>query len=220
MRAVLFDLDGTLLETNFQTFMAEYFQGVSRQFRPWMDPNEFLTNLMEATHVMTINMDETRTNLEVFTEDFFKRTSLDPALMDQFYLYYDNEFPKLEYLTKAHPLAGKAIETARNLDCKIVLATNPLFPRSAIMERMRWAGVDGYCFDLITAGDNMHFCKPNVEYYQEIARTIAVDPRDCLMIGDEPENDGVAVNCGMNTFILDERRSLAECIEFMLAGGV
>ena len=32
----------------------------------------------------------------------------------------------------------------------------------------------------------MHYCKPNPNYYLEISEKIGVDPRDCLMIGDDP----------------------------------
>lgn len=51
---------------------------------------------------------------------------------------------------------------------RLVLATNPVFPREAILERMRWAGVERAPWEIITTYEEYHFCKPNPNYFAEI----------------------------------------------------
>lgn len=63
----------------------------------------------------------------------------------------------------------------------------------------------------------MHFCKPNPNYYLEISRMIGVAPEDCLMIGDDPENDGPAAEVGMDTFLLQDGQTLAEAMQYISA---
>jgi FMN phosphatase YigB (HAD superfamily) len=85
----------------------------------------------------------------------------------------------------------------------MVLATNPLFPRIAIEERIRWAGIDPDAFSLITAFEDMHYCKPQIEYYREILEIINKRPEQCLMVGNDAEEDMIARILGMKTFLLD-----------------
>lgn len=216
MKAVLFDLDGTLLETNFDTLLHEYFQGLSLRFKEWINPKVFLKQLMLSTDVMLANEDPNRTNIQVFSDDFFANTNLNPELIGEFDRYYAEEFPKLSHLAQASPVARKIVEAAFANNNKVVIATNPLFPEPAIIERLRWADIADYPYDLITTADNMHACKPNQRYYLEICEKIQVDPRDCLMIGDDPNNDGIAAQIGMDVFIIDQQLTLADAKSYML----
>lgn len=215
MKAVLFDLDGTLLETSFDTLLHEYFNGISLHFEQWIAPEVFIKQLLASTDVMLANEDLERTNIQVFSEDFFCNTNLDPKLIAEFDRYYHEEFPKLSYLAKANPIAREIVELAFAKNLKVVIATNPLFPEIAIVERLKWANIADFPYDLITSADNMHACKPNLRYFEEICEKIAVDPKDCLMIGDDPVNDGPAEEIGIETIILDEELTLADIKEML-----
>lgn len=217
MKAVLFDLDGTLLETNFDTLLHEYFNGISLHFDQWIEPKVFLKQLMASTEIMLANEDANRTNIQVFSEDFFSNTNLDPKLIKEFDRYYEEEFPKLCYLAKANPVARDIVEAAFANEFKVVIATNPLFPELAIMERLKWANVSDFPYDLITTADNMHACKPNLRYYEEICELIGVEPKDCLMIGDDPINDGPAAEVGIDVLIIDQELTLADAKGYLLA---
>ena len=49
----------------------------------------------------------------------------------------------------------------------------------------------------------MHASKPNPAYYREIAATIRCAPEDCVMVGNEIENDILpAKRAGMKTFFV------------------
>ena len=96
------------------------------------------------------------------------------------------------------------VNTARRKGLRLVLATNPVFPLRAVEHRLDWAGLNSAAFDLITTVDNMHFCKPQPEYYLEIAAMIGIPPEQCLMAGNDVEEDiTAAAAAGMETFLAD-----------------
>lgn len=217
MQAVLFDLDGTLLESNFDAILKGYFAGVAKRFEPWIEREKFNEGLMVSTKIMMANENSTRTNIDVFAADFFPRVDLDPQLMEVFDRYYVTDFPALKDRAMVSPYAKQIVESAFAHNNKVVIATNPVFPETAITERLRWAEIADYPYDLITHGENMHACKPSVKYYEEICARIGVQPEQCLMIGDDLVNDGVVTNLGMDFFHITSETGLDQAMEYMLA---
>jgi FMN phosphatase YigB (HAD superfamily) len=88
----------------------------------------------------------------------------------------------------------------------VVIATNPLFPATAIQQRMAWAGVDGFPYRLVTTYENSRATKPNLLYYQQILEAIGQPPQACLMVGDE-DMDMVAAHLGCHTFLVPGPRT-------------
>ena len=86
----------------------------------------------------------------------------------------------------------------------MVLATNPVFPSVATYARIAWAGLENEDFELITTYENIGYCKPNPDYYTEIAKRIGVDPSECLMVGNDTSDDLSAAKAGMDVFILTD----------------
>lgn len=202
-KAVLFDLDGTLLPIDTDQFLQEYLQLLSRFTAPYMEPEAFVAHLMAATFEMINDKDPEKTNEQVFMEKFFALTGLVPeVMMPVFDRFYATEFCRLKKICPANPVVPELIEAARKLG-KVVIATNPVFPLPAIQERLRWIGIADVPFDLITSYEIMHFCKPHLEYYQEIVELIGVNPADCLMVGNDVDEDLIARELGMKTFLVE-----------------
>jgi len=201
IEAVLFDLDGTLLTNDMHRFMQRYLSALSTRFAHLMPPEQFVKTLLTATEEMVTNRDPAVTNEEAFERAFdnLSEHSLE-SLRPTIDAYYETEFPNLRVCTEEAPAARPLVEHVIRSGRKAVLATNPLFPMTAIQQRMAWAGVDDLPFALVTSYENMHFCKPHIEYFQEIAEFIQVEPERCLMIGDDVEMDGPAVKAGMRFF--------------------
>jgi FMN phosphatase YigB (HAD superfamily) len=225
--AVLFDLDGTLLPLNMELFLPKYFQALAAKLELEVEP--FVEQLLASTEKMIKNQG-TRTNKEVFDSDFYRHLPGEPKelerLIDEF---YEDCFPKLGDGIKPHPDAKRAVEAAFAITEHVVVATNPVFPKSAILARLQWAGLVHYPFSLITSYENMHSAKPNPQYYFEIAEKLCIDPRKALMIGNDVDEDLAASEVGMQTFLVDEmlinpsgkpiaclgRGSLAQCADFL-----
>ncbi|MHB0935517.1 MAG: HAD family hydrolase [Armatimonadota bacterium] len=185
IRAVLFDLDGTLLENNVPIFFDSYF----RRLAGWVDqlipPEAFLQHLNAATSAMLKN-DGTRTNETVFAETFYPligrpRAEMEPLFMD----FYAREFPKLREYTIRRPEAQRVVARAVELGLDVVVATNPLFPDTAIRQRLEWSGAADFPYRLITTYENSRACKPNLTYFRQIADYLGCQPEECLMVGDE-----------------------------------
>lgn len=211
LKALLLDLDDTLLGNNTQTFMEYYFALLSDYAQPLFDKSTFLPHLMQATQAAIRNDDPALTNAEVFWAQFenltgHRRVELEPF----FQRFYDTEFPRLRSSTAFRPAAAELVQAAFDRGLAVVIATNPLFPRTAIEQRLEWAGVpvNRYPFALVTTYENMHATKPQSAYYQEILVNVGCRSGEALMAGDDWKNDIVpAASIGMHTFWIADNSS-------------
>ncbi|MDS1029019.1 HAD family hydrolase [Bacillota bacterium LX-D] len=204
IEAILFDLDGTLLPINTDQFVDNYLKLISSKMTKYMQPEQFIKELVAATDVMVKDVDLNISNEQSFFNAFSQSTGLarDEILPD-FDAFYNEHFWILGNDIIPKPIVKDIISLARK-KFKLVVATNPVFPLVALVERMRWAGIDQSDFVLITSYELMHACKPNMEYFLEITRQIDVEPEKCLMVGNDIDEDMVAKKIGMKTFLVDE----------------
>ncbi|NLN06326.1 MAG: HAD family hydrolase [Firmicutes bacterium] len=206
IEAILLDLDGTLLNVDMDSFLERYLKKLAQHLAAFTDPASFSKNLWASTGAMVRNTDPQKTNKDAFIEHFctwmdHSQEQVWPCI-DEF---YENVFPTLQEDIGPFPGVPYVMEKLRQSGCRLVLATNPIFPLSAILHRMKWAGLNPEDFALITSYEKMHYCKPNPMYYLEIARMINVAPEKCLMVGNEYLFDiEPAEKAGMHTFLVDE----------------
>ena len=99
---------------------------------------------------------------------------------------------------------AKIVKAQREKGLQVALATNPLFPAIAQESRMRWAGLEPEDFDFYTSYENIGFTKPNLGYYRELVRRAKVAASECLMIGNNVDEDMVADQLGMQVFLLTD----------------
>lgn len=212
----LFDLDGTLLDIDVDSFLKYYFDSLSREFDDLCESREeFIAVLMESTRKMIEN-DGAKSNQEVFMEDFFAKIYADDQqkLKKRFDHFYQNNFPELQnYFDFDGSTSYEIIKYLKNRNKKLVLATNPLFPREAVVERLNWVGLSEADFDFITSYENMNSAKPNPDYYREILSKINKSPADCLMVGNDLEEDTPAADLGITTVIVTDNLIGAEMNE-------
>jgi len=200
---ILFDMDGTLLPMDIDEFTKGYFKLLCKKFVPLgYDRDELIKAVWDATGAMVAN-DGTRTNEEVFWEAFGThmdgRAVKDRGLFDEF---YENEFGGARDFCGFDPAMAAFIRKVRNAGYRTAVATNPIFPMTALRQRLEWAGLDPDGFELITAYENSGYCKPNPAYYTEIAQKLGVDPGQCLMVGNDAREDLAAGKAGMDVFLL------------------
>ena len=107
-----------------------------------------------------------------------------------------------------------AVHSVKEMGLRVALATNPIFPAVATESRIRWAGLEPEDFELYTTYENIGFCKPNPDYYLEIAKRLGVRPEQCLMVGNDVTEDMVAKTIGIflltDCLINKERKNSAE----------
>ena len=59
-------------------------------------------------------------------------------------------------------------------------------------------------FDLISTFDDFCVSKPNPDYFREVLRRIGLNAEDCIMVGNDVDEDMVAESIGMKTFLLTD----------------
>jgi HAD superfamily hydrolase (TIGR01549 family) len=206
IKAVMFDLDNTLLRNPTPEFVAAYVEGVSRFFtaRGGVEPSEALRQSVQI--MMNGPRRIWQSNLELYWELLHPIWFGTPEeLTHAFDAFYSDEYAALKSNTSPAPMAGEVIDRVRGEGYKIIIATNPVYPAEAIRHRLAWADLPsdlGY-YDFVTTADNMHFAKPDPAYYAEILARAGLEPDEAVMIGDEPRYD-VAVSkiIGMHAYNL------------------
>lgn len=210
--AILFDLDDTLLGNNTDSFIQYYFKLLGQYARQFMEPRQFLQEMLICTREMMVSTDTAVPNHDVFWRAFEGRTGLLATDLEPYFeQFYLHEFPKIAHVTERRPEAAELIQACVEQELKVVVATNPVFPRTAVLERMVWAGIpaDAFPFELITTYENMHTTKPHAAYYQEILSRIECAPEQAVMVGDDWQNDiEPAAKLGIKTFWISNGRDL------------
>lgn len=206
LQAILFDLDGTLLDANMDTFLPQYFEALAAKVAHLIPPERFIPSLMAASEAMMAN-DGRATNAEIFAEHFYRlvgceRDTLEPVFVD----FYANEYSRLRRFTRRIPEARTAVRLAFERGYRVVIATNPLFPATAVQQRLEWAGVADFSYQLVTTYENSRTAKPNLAYFQQIFDSIGCSASACLMVGDE-DMDMVAAKLGCRTFLVQGPRT-------------
>lgn len=202
----LFDLDGTLLPLDMENFLEIYFREMAKKLKDHIPPEKTAKYIWYATDKMIQNTNPKMTNMEVFSEHFTQITKKSfNKLIPIFDDFYNKEFTKTQESCTKNPLVKEMINLLKEKEYELVLATNPLFPKRAVLYRLEWAGLKEEDFTLITTYENMHACKPNLEYYQEILDKTNKAPEECMMVGNDVEEDMVASDLGMTTFLLEDQ---------------
>lgn len=202
---VLFDLDGTLLPMDQDTFVKAYFGQLAKTLAPHgYDTKRLVDGIWAGTAAMVGN-DGSCTNEEAFWKCFSgifgDRVLDDKPLFDEFYRV---EFQEVKKVCGFNPLSAKTVAGLREMGLRVVLATNPIFPAVATQSRIRWAGMEPEDFERYTTYENSRYCKPNPDYYREILDKLGAAPEDCLMVGNDVTEDMVAGTLGMRVFLLTD----------------
>lgn len=204
-QAILFDLDGTLLPMEQEAFTRGYFGALCKRFAPaGYEPKRLVDTVWRGTAAMVTN-DGSCSNearfWQIFEAEYGERVRSDRADFDDF---YGREFEDAKAMTQPTPDAAQCIRIVKEKGYPVILATNPIFPRVGTQARIAWAGLDAQDFALVTTYENSSFCKPNPAYYAQICEKMQLDPKKCLMVGNDYREDLAAAKPGMETYLVTD----------------
>lgn len=192
---LLLDLDDTLLENNVETFLPHYLGAFAGKVAPFIDPDKFVNALLAGTNEMVKNRRPDSTLKETFDSVFFPTLGLDvnqfQEIADRFYA---EDFPDLQELTRPIPEAIQLVDQAMARGYRMAIATNPLFPLTAVHQRLAWANLppEKRLFELISSYETFHFTKPDPAYFAEVIGRMGWPSDAVLVVGDDFERDVVA----------------------------
>lgn len=207
MNTILFDLDGTLLPLDQEEFLKTYFKYMANFTAPLgIDPKKLIKAIWVGTDAMVAN-DGSMTNEEKFWSVFdlaYGNSEEASAIRPVLEAFYEKEFDKAKVVARPNPLAKTCIRRLKEKGYTLALTTNPLFPSVATSFRIQWAGLDPEDFVWVTTYENSTFCKPNMGYYNEVLKNIGKNPGECLLVGNDVEEDLCVEGLGIETFLLTD----------------
>lgn len=201
IRAMIFDLDGTLVQT--ERLKAQSYARAAVELCPYtldeqtvieafsavvgLARQEVATALLERfdlTAAAAERMAEfgVSTPWQAFVQvrlRFYADLLADPAILR------DNQWPHNVTLLKM----------ARQTGCQTGLATMSRCEQTRhVLEVLDLAGE----FDFVATRDDVEHSKPDPEIYQLVARELDTTPQDCLVIEDSPSGVQAALNANMH----------------------
>lgn len=175
-----------------ETFLPAYLHRLGQYLSEYYPPNDLPAAILNGTEQMINNVNPSRTLEECFDDYFYPVISTEKEILEhKIIAFYEKEFPNLAPLTNEIPHAASIIKKISEQNDKIIIATNPLFPKIAIDHRINWAnlGIDLNDFEYITNFEEHHFTKPRPEFVAEILGKIGWPNEPVVMIGNEWEMD-------------------------------
>ncbi|HJN91979.1 MAG TPA: HAD family hydrolase [Dehalococcoidia bacterium] len=181
VRAILFDMDGTLLDSN--SLVAEAGSMMLREAGHQLSPDDVHLALATRTmrqlcqQVLGMTVAESETFYEGFLEVFYT-----------------------EWAPQAEPLphAERLLELVRDAGMRVALVTNRI-------ERGGRAGVDGadwaHHFDVIVGQDTAGHAKPHPDPALHALAALDVEPTAAVFVGDNATDVGCGVSAGMMAVI-------------------
>ena len=228
----LLDLDDTLLINPMDRFLPAYFALLEKRLSGFIGEQPLRQLMFRSVQVMQTKADPTITNLAAFMADFAQRLGVSiETLQPTIEAFYRDDYPHLQQHTLSRPEAREVITYLLDQGHQVVIATNPLFPATAIMQRISWASVHDFSYALITTMENSHFCKPDPRYYLEILDKVGAVPETTWMVGDDLENDILPTrSLGLKTWQItsspavgnhaDQQGSLADFLLWLKGGNL
>lgn len=206
MNTILFDLDGTLLPIDHQQFEKIYFHGLSSRFTDMYPPEEFVKLIWGATKAMVMDTSEA-TNETAFMRALGSvvEEKLE-AMKQRFAQFYETDFDQVRLAVIESAEMIEAVTTLKQKGYTLVVATNPMFPKLAIDKRIGWTGLKREDFAYVTSFENNHFCKPQPKFYQEILSDLNKAPQECLMVGNDVDEDMIAGALGIKTYLITNHK--------------
>lgn len=221
IRHILFDLDGTLLPMVQDEFVKFYMPLLAKAYLAegvQIDPKDFIASVWTGYKAMVKN-DGSRTNREAFWSCIDEQLPIGVGESERIALdFYNGDFNQAICVTRPNPLADQVVKKAKERGMETYLATNPVFPRCATRNRIRWAGLDSEDFRIITTYEDCRFCKPNPKYFEGILEAFSLDPEECLMVGNDVEEDLAIRTLGVKTYLvtdtMENKKNLPVTSEF------
>lgn len=205
LTTILFDLDGTLLPMDQEQFTKAYFSTLAEKMSVHgYEREQLVSAIWSGTKEMIKNTGK-ETNETVFWKKFCQIFG-EQALSDEpkFADFYKTDFDAVQAYCGYNARSAEVIRLTKQKGYRIVLATNPLFPAIATEKRIRWAGLDPNDFTFISTYENSHYSKPDLNYYREILERLDLSAEECLMIGNDVDEDMAAADLGMHVFLLTD----------------
>jgi len=203
MKTIIFDLDGTLLPMETESFTKLYAKALTEAFYDFDDRNKVFKQVMHSVQATVLNKTH-ETNYNKFFNHFDKHMDKDvDVYIKRFDEFYASGFGQVQSATSVSEEMIEAVDLLKKKQYNLIIATNPIFPMSANKQRIKWAGLDIEKFDHVTSFESNHYCKPHLEFYSEVLEMNQLNAEDVLMVGNDVQEDLAIKALGAKTYIIN-----------------
>ncbi|HSF71114.1 MAG TPA: HAD family hydrolase [Methylotenera sp.] len=204
IKAVLLDMDNTLLVNPDIIFAKAFLEQFDQHMKQQLQVEQASVGFRQAIQRMSQARDGSESNIALILRtlcEFMQRDT--ETIQAAWESFYAEKYPTLREYISTVAGASDLIQKLVADGFQVVIATNPIYPETAIKQRMVWANLptDDNLYTLITHAENMHSAKPNPAYFAEILKYIGVEPHEALMVGDSLKSDIIpAQTLGIHTY--------------------
>lgn len=200
IKAIFFDLDGTLLPMDEEKFTKGYFGILYKTIKDkgYENLDKMVSTIWGGTKRMIFN-NGSKTNEQAFW-DYFADVYGEARLADKplFDSFYQNEFKEAKAFCGENPLAKEIVSYARKHFDRVVLSTNPIFPYVGTKTRLSFIGLTPEDFDYVTCYENCSYSKPNPLYFKVLLEKFHLLPEEVHVFGNNTREDGdCSASCGI-----------------------
>jgi FMN phosphatase YigB (HAD superfamily) len=185
-------------------FIPAYIEGLAKHFPDVPDPAIFARAVKDSIRALLVSDAGAVNNEQFFLAALGRQLGLDAGLCgERLRRYCVNGMASLEPLVRPLSLARNILARCFERGLKVVVATNPVFPRPLVEARLRWAEIADFPFDYVTTFDNSRYCKPHPGDFRDVLGQLGLAPAECGMVGNDTEHDLGARWAGIPTFLVD-----------------
>lgn len=217
IKAVLLDLDNTLLSNPDRQFAIAFMKAFDDHFKAQLGIDNLAQTFRKGIQLSGQSRETIQTNTDVMLQLLSDETGATTEQVQNIWQsFYETAYLGLRQYTAPIENNISLIESLLQQNIAVAIATNPIYPKIAIYERLKWAGLASYIehFTFITHSNNMHYAKPHPAYYAEVIARIGIEPDEALMIGDSIGNDIQPANqIGIPTIHFAESDTLSKINE-------
>ncbi len=204
LKAIFFDLDGTLLRIREDQFAELYFRLMGEKMKAYgYDPELIKKAFYQGTYRMMTN-DGSRTNEEVFWsyfESVYPNARKDLSIFQSF---YTEEFRQLDEITEKTIGSKRIVSFVKKKGLLPVLSTNPIFPMVGQETRLSFLGLMAEDFAFVTSYENSSYCKPNPKYFQSLLTRFSLRPEEVIVFGNNDFEDGDCASAlGIKVYLVE-----------------
>ncbi|GGE56709.1 MAG TPA: phosphoglycolate phosphatase [Paenalcaligenes hominis] len=189
-KAVLFDLDGTLVDS-----IPDIAQGANLMLHDLgfaaLSVEQISTFVGKGTHHL----------IDLCLKEVTQQASIDPTLQQQarrlFAHHYDHQTK--HSISKVFPGVTEGLDRFQQAGCRLAVVTNK--PMQFVPDLLRLMHLDHY-FDLLVGGDTCAEKKPHPMPFLYACEKLGVSPADALVIGDSGNDSIAARQAGIDVLLV------------------
>ena len=177
LKAILFDLDGTLVNTN-QLIFSSFQQAFKELLKDNILSNEEIIDCIGPT-------------LEQTGEKYYPQ---DPNRFVKCYRHYYQM--NHDEMIEIFPGIIEMLESLKQQELKLVIVTSK--KRDMTIKALKYLNIYHY-FDLIVSSDDIRYPKPHPEPIETVLNYYGLTPDECLMVGDNSHDIECAHAAGVKS---------------------